>query len=221
MKLPLIPPTRIVGVGLNYRRHAEELGMRLPSQPIVFLKDRASLIFHGQDIIIKKEWGRIDYEGELAVVMGKKAWNIRPEEAHDYILGYTCFNDVTARDFQKKDGQWARAKSLPTFSVVGPHIVTKDEVGDPHCLKIEVRVNGEVKQLSSTSDLIFSVYELVSFVSSFVVLSPGDIIATGTPPGVGPLRPGDVVEVEIEKIGILKNKVRLYKDGEVPPQPAV
>ncbi len=200
-------PSKIIALGLNYRDHAAELGMALPEEPLLFLKPPSAVIGPEDEIVLPPQSKRVDYEAELAVVIGRKAKNVPPEEALDYVLGYTCFNDVTARDLQKKDGQWTRAKSFDTFAPFGPWIETEL---DPSNLKIEARVNGEIRQKSSTQELVFSVPEIISFVSQIMTLLPGDVIATGTPPGVGPLAPGDVVEIEVEGIGVLRNRVRSY-----------
>ena len=197
-------PSKIVAVGLNYRDHAEELGMTLPEEPLIFLKPPSAVVGPEDRILLPPGVGRVDYEAELAVGMGKTARRVPPERAREHILGYTCFNDVTARDLQKKDGQWTRAKSFDTFAPLGPWIETDL---DPSSLRIRTYLNGEVVQDSSTEKLIFSVEKLVSFVSHIMTLYPGDVIATGTPPGVGPLSPGDVVEVEVEGVGRLVNFV--------------
>ncbi len=202
--LPPCTPTKIVCVGCNYVEHARELNERIPDEPILFIKPPSSIIASGEDIVYPSQANQVDYEAELAVVIGKRARNVRADRASHYILGYTCFNDVTARDLQRKDVQWTRAKSFDTFSPVGPFIQTD---ADPTSLKIKARLNGVVKQDSNTSDMIFNVYRLVEFVSSVMTLEMGDIIATGTPPGVGPMKRGDTIEVEIENIGTLKNKV--------------
>jgi len=201
--LPPVEPTKIVCVGLNYRDHAEELGMELPEEPVLFLKPPSAVIGHDEPIELP-DCGRVDYEGELAVVIARKCKNVSRNEALSYVLGYTCFNDVTARDLQRKDGQWTRSKSFDTFAPIGPYVVCID---NPSNLKIETRVNGIVKQSSTTSNLIFDVPRLIEFVSGIMTLREGDVIATGTPSGVGPLNKGDVVEVEIEGIGVLRNYV--------------
>ncbi len=198
-------PSKIVALGLNYRDHARELGMPLPEEPLIFLKPPSAVIGPEEEIVLPRQSKRVDHEAELAVVIGRRAKDVRPEEALDYVLGYTCFNDVTARDLQQKDGQWTRAKSFDTFAPVGPWIETDL---DPSDLRVEARVNGQVRQRSSTRELVFSVPEIISFVSSIMTLLPGDLIATGTPPGVGPLAPGDLVEIEIEGIGVLRNRVK-------------
>ncbi len=200
-----VKPSKIVGVGLNYLDHIEEMGMERPQEPVIFLKPLTTVIAHNETIIYPKHMtNRLEYEGELAVVIGKKAKCVSVEDAPKYIFGYTILNDVTARDIQIKDKQWTRAKSFDTFSPIGPFVVTDI---DPHKLKIETRLNGSVRQSSDTSRMIFNVYELVSFVSEIMTLLPGDVIATGTPSGVGRMEIGDVVEVTIEKIGTLRNVV--------------
>ena len=197
-------PSKIIALGLNYRDHARELGLPLPEEPLIFMKPPSAVIGPEEHILLPPESERVDYEAELAVVIGRKARRVKPEEAYDYILGYTCFNDVTARDLQQKDGQWTRAKSFDTFAPFGPWIETEL---DPSDLRVRSYLNGELKQDSSTRELVFSVPEIVSFVSNIMTLLPGDLIATGTPPGIGPLTAGDVIEVEIEGIGRLKNYV--------------
>ena len=197
-------PSKIVALGLNYRDHAKELGLPIPEEPLLFLKPPSAVIGPEEKIILPPESKRVDYEAELAVVIRKRARRIAPQRAFDYILGYTCFNDVTARDLQKKDGQWTRAKSFDTFAPFGPWIETDL---DPSNLKVRSYLNGFLRQDSSTSELIFPVPEIVSFVSQVMTLEPGDVIATGTPPGIGPLSSGDLIEVEIEGIGRLKNYV--------------
>ncbi len=202
--LPPCTPTKIVCVGCNYVEHAKELNERIPDEPILFLKPPSSLLAHGGNIVYPKQTKRVDYEAELAIVIGRRARHITAEKVKDHIAGYTCFNDVTARDLQRKDIQWTRAKSFDTFSPIGPFIATDV---DPLNLNIKARLNGEIKQNSNTSDMIFNVYKLVEFISGVMTLEAGDVIATGTPPGVGPMKPGDTLEVEIENIGTLKNKV--------------
>lgn len=197
-------PSKIILVGLNYQDHARELKMKIPKEPIIFLKPPTSLIAHKENIIYPPGVRRLDYEAELALVIKKKGRNIPENKVNDYILGYTCLNDVTARDLQKKDGQWTRAKSFDTFCPLGPWIETDS---DPSNLKITSYLNGKVKQNSSTANFIFSIPRLVSFISRVMTLFPGDVISTGTPPGVGPMKPNDITEIEIERIGRLKNKV--------------
>ncbi len=198
-------PTKLVCVGLNYVEHARELKMKLPEEPILFLKPPSAVIGPDADILMPAASNRVDYEGELAIVIGRRCKHVSKDAAEEYILGYTCFNDVTARDLQQKDGQWTRSKSFDTFAPVGPWI-SPMSIEDAEDLDICTRVNGEIRQRSNTSDLIFGLGELVEFVSSIMTLEPGDVIATGTPPGVGMLRRGDIVEVEIEGIGVLRNR---------------
>ena len=200
-------PTKIVCVGLNYREHAGELGFAIPKNPILFMKPVSSLIFNNDHIIIPPMSNQVDYEAELAVIIDSVCKNVSENRAFEYIKGYSCLNDVTARDLQKIDGQWTRAKSFDTFCPVGPDIV---KIDDPNNLNIQCRLNGNIVQQSNTRDFIFNVGYLISFISKIMTLYPGDIIATGTPFGVGKLNEGDVVEVEIEKIGILKNFVKKY-----------
>jgi len=200
-----VVPQKIIAVGLNYKDHAEELNLPIPKEPIIFLKPPSAVIGPGEPIILPAQSNRVDYEAELAVVIKKRAKNIKPEQAKEYILGYTCFNDVTARDLQAKDGQWSRAKSFDTFAPLGPWIETELEPGN---LKIQALLNGKVVQDSSTSNLIFSVPELVSFISQIMSLFPGDVIATGTPSGIGPLSAGDEIIIRIQGIGELRNSVQ-------------
>ncbi|WP_424659103.1 fumarylacetoacetate hydrolase family protein [Desulfofundulus sp.] len=197
-------PTKAVCVGLNYRDHALEVGMALPEEPVLFLKPSTAVIGPGEPVVYPAMSRQVDYEAELAVVIGKKARHVREEEAAGYILGYTCANDITARDLQKKDGQWTRAKSFDTFLPLGPYIVTGVDPGDR---EVSLYLNGERKQHSSTSQLIFPVYRLLSFISRIMTLLPGDVILTGTPAGVGPVQPGDTVEVVISGIGRLVNVI--------------
>jgi len=195
----------VIAIGLNYRDHAKEFNMPIPDYPILFLKPPTAVIEDGDDIIFPPQTQELHYEGELGIVISERAKSVPVSEADRYIAGYTCANDVTARDLQRMDGQWTRAKSFDTFCPLGPRIV-KDI--DPGVLGITTRVNGQVRQRSTTANMIFNVYELVSFVSGIMTLLPGDVIITGTPPGVGALNPGDTVEIDIERIGTLKNKVR-------------
>ncbi len=198
-------PSKIVAVGLNYRDHAKELNLTVPETPIIFLKPPTSVIGPGGVILHPKTSSQVDYEAELGVVMKNRVRSIGPADVQDHILGYTCANDVTARDLQKKDGQWTRAKSFDTFCPVGPWIETDLDAGD---LLIESFLNGERRQSSRTSQLIFNVDYLVSFISGIMTLNPGDLIITGTPAGIGPMKPGDEIEVRIEGIGSLKNIVK-------------
>jgi 2-keto-4-pentenoate hydratase/2-oxohepta-3-ene-1,7-dioic acid hydratase in catechol pathway len=197
-------PSKIVALGLNYRAHAAEVKTALPTEPLIFLKPPTTVIGPNDPIVYPAMSQRVDYEGELAIVIGRVARHVVEANALDYVLGYTCANDVTARDLQSRDGQWTRAKSFDTFCPLGPWIETDLAPGD---LRIETLVNGGVRQSSRTSDLIFGVPKLISFVSHVMTLLPGDVILTGTPSGVGPVQPGDVIEVEIEGIGVLRNPV--------------
>lgn len=197
-------PSKIVALGLNYRSHVEEVKTRVPDVPLIFLKPSTSVIGPEDNIVYPPSSTRVDYEGELAVVIKKSAWRVPVEKALDYVLGYTCFNDVTARDLQTKDGQWTRGKSFDTFGAVGPCIETELDPGD---VVLETYLNGELKQRASTGDLIFGIPDLISFVSEVMTLLPGDVIATGTTSGIGPMYPGDTVEIKIEPIGILRNYV--------------
>ncbi len=202
--LPPCLPSKIVCIGLNYRSHAEETKMPIPELPLIFLKPSTAVIGTESNIILPKNSTRVDYEGELAIVMRNQAKNVPENLVSPYILGYTCFNDVTERHNQKDDGQWTRAKGYDTFAPIGPCIETEVSPDD---LKIETIHNGKVVQSSRTSDLIFSVPRIVSFISSIMTLYPGDVIATGTPSGIGPVSSGDTVNVRIEKIGTLTNTV--------------
>jgi len=197
-------PSKIILVGLNYKDHAKELNMKIPKEPVIFLKPPTALIAHRQNIIYPKGVRQVDYEAELALVIKKKAKNLEPKRTGNYILGYTCFNDVTARDLQRHDIQWTRAKSFDTFAPCGPWLETSLNPGN---LRITSYLNGRIRQDSSTRNFIFPVYELVSFITKIMTLYPGDIISTGTPSGVGPMKAGDRVEVEIEGIGKLINTV--------------
>ena len=197
-------PSKVVALGLNYHSHAKELNARLPDAPLIFLKPSTAVIGPEDNIIYPPTSKRVDYEGELGVVIKKPAWRVSVDEALDYVLGYTCFNDVTARDLQSKDEQWTRAKSFNTFAAIGPCIETEL---DPGNVTLETYLNGKLKQQGNTSDLIYSVPELINFVSHVMSLLSGDIIATGTPSGIGPMYPGDTVEIKIEPIGNLRNYV--------------
>ena len=204
--LPPAVPTKIICVGLNYHDHAIEINMPVPKEPILFLKPPSAVIGHMDKIVYPRASEQVDFEAELAVVIGKRCKNIKIGNAADVIAGFTCFNDVTARDLQRRDGQWTRAKGFDTFAPVGPFIAPAANI-DPDNLCIRSRVNGMTKQDSSTSNLIFEIPYLLEFISNIMTLEVGDIIATGTPPGVSSFHPGDVVEIEIEGIGILKNEV--------------
>jgi len=218
-----IQPQKIICLGLNYRAHitesaeidSERFKDEIPAEPILFPKTQNTLIGPDQPIIIPAfldDYGfrtcRTDFEGELCAIISKGGKSIAPEDAYDHILGYTCFNDVSQRNFQKHDKSgWFRGKSLDTFGPIGPMVVTHEDIGDPQNLAIQTRLNGKVVQDANTSLMIFSIRDTIAFISKHFTLVEGDLIITGTPEGVGPLAPGDVVEVEVEKIGVLKNPV--------------
>jgi len=197
-------PSKIVAVGINYRDHADEMKHELPEEPVIFIKPSTAVIGPEDRIIRPSVSKRVDYEAELGLVIGKQTKDVDASEAFKYVLGATCFNDVTARDLQKKDGQWTRGKSFDTFAPLGPFIVTD---ADYNNIGIELVLNGETKQKSNTSYFINKAHEIVSFVSRIMTLNPGDVIATGTPSGVGPMSKGDIVEVRLQGIGILRNYV--------------
>src|SRR5215469_4807768 len=204
--LPPVRPSKIVCIGRNYREHAAELGHEVPKEPLIFLKPPSALLDPGQKIIRPKISARVDHEGELGVVMGKRCRNLRPDEdVRDYILGYTCVNDVTARDLQNKDGQWTRSKGFDTFCPVGP-IVT-DELDPWAGTGVETQVNGQVRQQDNTRNFIFALDVVLRHIAQVMTLFPGDLIATGTPSGVGPLLAGDTAEIAVQGIGTLKNPV--------------
>jgi len=201
-----IRPSKIVCVGRNYREHAAELGNKMPDEPLLFLKAPSALIASGDEIVLPGASQQVEHEGELGVVIGRIARNIPSgEDPLSYVLGYTCVNDVTARDLQRKDVQFTRGKSFDTFCPVGPWIETDI---DPGNVTVQTRLNGEVKQKGNTADMAFPVAFLIRYISEIMTLYPGDLIATGTPAGVSKMKPGDIVEVEVEGIGILKNRVR-------------
>ncbi len=215
MTLPIALPQKIVCVGMNYRDHAAEAGLDVPERPILFAKWPNSLVGHGDAIVIPPFSEQIDYEAELGVVIGARVRDVPVEEALGVVAGYVCLNDVSARDVQFQDRQWTRAKSFDTFTPVGPRLVPAGEIEDPQRLAIRCSVNGEVLQDSTTGEMVFSVAEIVAYASTSITLERGDVIATGTPAGVGftrdpPvfLRPGDEVTVEIEGVGALRNPVR-------------
>ena len=197
-------PSKIVAVGRNYAEHAKELGNETPTEPIIFLKPPSALLAHEGTIVRPPQSQRVDYEGELVIVIGSRAKSVRADRWRDVVKGFTCGNDVTARDLQKKDVQFTRGKSFDTFCALGPCIETEL---DPADLSVTTRVNGEVKQNGRTSQMVFPCAFLVEFISSVMTLEPGDVIFTGTPSGVGPLNSGDTVEVEIQGIGTLRNHV--------------
>lgn len=213
---PIINPGKIICIGLNYRDHAIETNMAIPQSPVLFAKYTTSIIGPGQSIIHPgpQITQRLDYEAELVVVVGKKARYVAEEQAMDYVFGYTMMNDVSARDLQMQSGQWLKGKALDTFAPLGPALVSADEVADPHNLRISLTLNGRLMQDSNTKNLIFTVPQLISYISQLMTLLPGDIIATGTPPGVGMartppvyLQPGDTVSVEVSGLGTLTNPV--------------
>ncbi len=204
----LVPcaPSKIVCVGRNYREHAAELGNEVPAEPLIFLKPPSSLIASGDSIVYPTLSQNVHYEGELGVVIGMRARNVAAEDAGKYVFGYTCVNDVTARDLQRKDGQWTRGKGFDTFCPVGPWIVPKEEVVFED-LRVHTILDGEVKQKASVQEMIFPVNAIIAYVTQFMTLEPGDLIATGTPSGVGPMQAGSKVSIEIQGIGILQNRV--------------
>lgn len=203
-----VVPTKILCVGRNYPAHATEHGAEVPREPLFFLKPPSALIGPEDFIVLPPQSQRVEYEAELALVIGRRCRNVRPEEAWTCVLGVTCANDVTARDLQRQDGQWTRAKGFDTFCPVGPWVVlglSEEDVADR---AVVCRVNGEVRQYGRTSEMVFSPAALIAWISAVMTLKPGDLLLTGTPAGVGPLHPGDVVEVEVEGIGVLRNFVR-------------
>jgi len=200
---PVIP-TKVIGVGKNYAGHAAEMGGEIPDEPIIFSKPATSVIGPEAAVVIPPDSNEVHHEAELAVVVGKVSRLVAPEDAGTHILGYTAANDVTARDLQSRDGQWTRAKGFDTFCPLGPAIETEL---DPQGLMVSCRVNGDLRQEATTDDMVFGVAELLSFVSRVMTLLPGDVILTGTPSGVGPVFPGDIMEVEVERIGVLRNRV--------------
>ncbi|MBN2240121.1 MAG: fumarylacetoacetate hydrolase family protein [Dehalococcoidales bacterium] len=204
-----VMPSKVVAVGLNYRSHAEETKNPVPEVPIIFIKPPTTVIGPEDSIILPPDSTRVDYECELAIVIKKKARRVPVEKSTDHILGYTCFNDVTARDHQRDDVQWTRGKGHDTFGPLGPWIETDL---DPSSLDINTLVNGETRQKGNTSDLIFPVPEIVRFITNVMTLLPGDVIATGTPAGIGRIHPGDTVEIKIDNIGTLRNYVEAWKE---------
>ncbi|TET24124.1 MAG: DUF2437 domain-containing protein [Candidatus Aminicenantes bacterium] len=207
--VPPVKPSKIIAVGVNYKDHAMESGRTLPEEPLIFLKPPSAVIGPNEIIIYPKMAKRVDYEGELALIIKKKAYDLGEDDnVDDFILGYTCFNDITARDLQRKDIQFTRAKSFDTFAAVGPCILTDI---DPSGLRLKTFLNGKLRQSSSTKNLIFPIPFLVRFISRIMTINPGDIITTGTPAGIGSMVPGDRVDVQIEGIGTLSNKVMKIK----------
>ena len=217
-----INPTKIICIGTNYMDHIEETGLNVPNEPVLFPKTLNCLISNNDPIIYPKflytqrKYNRVDYEVELAFIIKDKCKHIPKNEAYNRILGYTVFNDVTARKMQAKDIvsklPWFRSKSFDTFGPIGPKIVDTDEIKDPHNLKIDLKLNGEIKQSSNTKHLLFKIPQLVEYISTLFTLEAGDIVATGTPSGIGPIQPGDIIKATIEKIGTLTNRVVL--EGE-------
>jgi 2-keto-4-pentenoate hydratase/2-oxohepta-3-ene-1,7-dioic acid hydratase in catechol pathway len=211
---PVPRPGKLICIGLNYRDHAKESNLPVPDKPVVFSKFSSAVIAPGEPVVIPKTSQKVDYEAELAVVIGRRGRHVIADRAYDYVLGYTAFNDVSARDFQFADGQWQRGKSCDTFAPMGQTIVTTDAIPDPHKLSIKLTLNGETMQDSNTDQMIFNVPRLIEFISESITLEPGDVIATGTPAGVGfarkpPvfLKPGDQMEIYIEGMGGLGNPV--------------
>jgi len=208
---PLPRPNRIFGIGRNYADHAKETGHEVESEPTVFLKASTAVIASGQQIVYPAFADQVDYEGELAVVIGVAGSNISELEAYRHVAGYTLINDVTERIMQRRDQAkslpWFRSKSIDTFGPMGPALITADEIKDPHKLTITTEVNGEVKQHASTGDMVHKIPQLIAYLSRYYALEPGDVIATGTPSGIGPLKPGDTVTVSIPEIGTLSNQV--------------
>ncbi|MBI3972759.1 MAG: fumarylacetoacetate hydrolase family protein [Chloroflexi bacterium] len=198
-------PTKVVCIGLNYRAHAAESGQEVPPEPLMFLKPPTSVVGPGEDVVWAPGSERIDYEAELAVVFKKRAKNVAPGAYKDYVLGYTCANDISARDFQRGDGQWARAKGSDTFCPLGPWIETELDAGN---VRITGKLNGEVRQDSTTADLAFTIEQLITHLTKYFTMEPGDVLITGTPAGIGPMNPGDEYEITIEGIGSLKNRIR-------------
>lgn len=213
--LPLVAPSKIIGVGVNYKEQIAALGIPVPEEPVFFMKPPSSIISTGQAIQLPAHSGQIDFAAELALVVGKTARNIHPEHAADYLFGFTCANDVTARDLQRNGDMYGRSKSFDTFCPIGPWI--ESEIPDPSRLSIRLLQNNEVMQESETSDMLFSPLELTAFISQTMTLHPGDIILTGTPPGTAPMHPGDEIRVEIHDVGVLINPVTNYMDGTESP----
>lgn len=200
-----VTPSKIVALGINYRKHADEFGQAVKPEPLIFLKPPSSLIADGESIVLPRGCGRVEHEGELAVVIGKRCKDVEPKDVNEYILGYTCANDVSERDIQKRDGQWVRAKGFDTFCPLGRAIETEL---DPSDCDVTVTVNGEVRQHGNTREMVNDVYTSVSFISKVMTLQAGDVILTGTPAGVSPIHSGDVVTVEIAGVCSLTNPVK-------------
>jgi len=207
-------PTKIICLGRNYAAHAQELGNPLPERPLLFFKPPSAVIGPGEEIVLPSS-SRVDYEAELAIIIDRRCRNVRAKDAMEVLRGYTCMNDVSDREAQQWDKNWVRAKGFDTSAPLGPAVVTKDEIEGP--FHVVLRLNGEIRQDGSTSDLVFSIPEIIAEITAYITLEPGDVIATGTPAGVGPLSPGDTVEVMIEGIGTLTNPVRAVSDLQKPP----
>lgn len=197
-------PSKVVAAGLNYRAHAAETGQAVPDEPVIFLMPPTAVIGPEEGIVYPPISRRVDFEGELGVVIGKKATNVPEEKALDYVLGYICVNDVTARDLQAREAQFTRSKGMDTFCPIGPCIETEL---DPHNVQLETYLNGKVKQSTSTSDMVFSVPSIIAYITEAITLRPGDVISTGTPSGIAPMKVGDTVEVRISGIGALRNPI--------------
>lgn len=218
---PLVRPSKIVCVGLNYAKHAEESGMASPKEPVIFFKATSAMVGPNDDVIIPKNSEKTDWEVELAIVIGKRASYVSEADAFEHIAGYVLHNDYSERAFQiEKEGQWCKGKGCDTFAPIGPFIASKDEIDNPNDLNLWLKLNGEMVQNSSTSDFIFNVQEVVSYLSQFMTLLPGDIISTGTPSGVGLgfdppkyLKPGDIVELGIEGLGTSRQQVKAYEQS--------
>lgn len=216
---PIDKPSKIVCIGLNYTKHAEESGMTLPEEPVLFFKSTTAIVGPYDDVMLPKGSLKSDWEVELAVVMGKKAAYVHEKEAMDYVAGYVIHNDLSEREFQlEHQGQWVKGKSCDTFAPLGPYLVTKDEVTDPHNLDLWLKLNGKIMQSSNTSDMVFNVPKLISYISRFMTLLPGDILSTGTPFGVGLgltppvyLKAGDIMELGIDGLGVSRQKVIAFK----------
>ena len=217
---PLVRPSKIICVGLNYSKHANESGMAVPKEPVLFFKSTTSIIGPYDDVIIPKNSNKTDWEVELALVIGKKASYIDAGQVKDHIFGYVLHNDISERSFQlEREGQWVKGKSCDTFAPLGPYLVTKDEIKNANNLNLWLKLNGEIMQKSNTSDFIFKINEVVSYISQFMTLLPGDIISTGTPSGVGLgfdppkfLKNNDIMELSVESLGVSKQKVKSYKN---------
>ena len=205
--LPPAAPTKIVGVGRNYAAHAAEFNNPMPEAPLLFLKPPSSIVAHGGNIVVPPQSERVEHEAEVVIVMGKQCRNVTAEQAWDYVLGVTCGNDVTARDLQRKDGQWTRGKGFDTFCPLGPWLMTDVTAAEFADVTVTSRVNGAVRQQGHTADMTFTPADIIAYASAVMTLMPGDVLMTGTPSGVGPLVAGDVVEVEIGGVGVLRNPV--------------